>query len=865
MDILAGGMKAVFDEKRASLISIQGEDGQGGFRDMDYLLTPTEFPEYDVPDARWLGNLFLTVESQGKRWSADTGSSADIRQVSREDGKILVSYNQDSVKEHGMKGIRVYQMYEWKETGIRWTIRLKNPLNEVLTVRKLGIPLMMNQFFRGDNQFKYDKCVLRHTCITHHHSYIYWATSGNGTQTLLLQALGDTPLMHFSCEEDHPVFGRKGSMGSAFEGCFYVYLVHEKTPFSHIETSALVLEQGEEKEFSFFLGIEKDFEALEVRIVANGGITAQAVPGMCVPCGEEVKLIIDGGEGVEICLPDEGDELLGMDCMCERKVAKLRLAGYGVRNVWLRKSDTVMKLQFFAMEPLEDIIRSQSAFIAAKQFETEEADPCYHGLLMWDMTARHRVNSSCNPFGADWMAGGSDEIGLVSGLFLSGKNVYLPDEKEVRVLNDYVKDFLVERLTEHPGYRVHRMVPWFQMFEPWAGYGADDVWRAYNYVHVINTVYNMYRISSLYSFDFLEEPVYYITLAYEYMKAMFTYWMFPDGVGATKYANMGELHMALSLEGDLRKEGLASQADWVRQTVEMKAYYFASKEYPYGSEMPYDSTAFEAVYAYGKAAGDSRVMERSCAVACANRGRQPVWYLYCTDLRQMGDSSWNVSYMTQLGAYPIYDWLFSWKKEEERKACLGEIAYLAQTWYASYLAGWSLYNSGGFWSQEPENQGASGWIIDGDVGYFSGQKNGKGPYNKGLVAMSGESALGFYGALQIAASAVFNHPVLGRIGLGCRLEGEAGNEVIIPVDGLGIRMHHLADGWSIILGRDRMTKVICREKKLTVYLKNVTGDEHWLEMKIRCHGQECNRNVRVNGEEFFVEVDRERIANDEII
>ena len=123
-----------------------------------------------------------------------------------------------------------------------------------------------------------------------------------------------------------------------------------------------------------------------------------------------------------------------------------------------------------------------------------------------------------------------------------------------------MRDFLEARLTEQPGSRVHRMVPWFTMFEPWAGHGADDVWRAFNYVHVINTFYHMYLISSKYSYSFLAEPVYYLKRACEYLDAMFTLWMFPDGVGATKFGNMGELILALRLEEALRKEGLISEA-----------------------------------------------------------------------------------------------------------------------------------------------------------------------------------------------------------------------------------------------------------------------------------------------------------------
>ena len=116
----------------------------------------------------------------------------------------------------------------------------------------------------------------------------------------------------------------------------------------------------------------------------------------------------------------------------------------------------------------------------------------------------------------------------------------------------------------------------------------------------------MYLISSKYSYSFLAEPVYYLKRACEYLDAMFTLWMFPDGVGATKFGNMGELILALRLEEALRKEGLIREAGRVNAIVREKAEYFGSREYPYGSEMAYDSTAFEAVYAYGRATENRR-------------------------------------------------------------------------------------------------------------------------------------------------------------------------------------------------------------------------------------------------------------------
>ena len=95
------------------------------------------------------------------------------------------------------------------------------------------------------------------------------------------------------------------------------------------------------------------------------------------------------------------------------------------------------------------------------------------------------------------------------------------------------------------------MVPWYTMFEPWAGRGADDVWRAFNYVHVINIMRDMYLIQKKNQIPYLRESTQYLKMAYEYTKAMFNYWMFPDGVGASEYGNMGEMTLPLYLAQDL--------------------------------------------------------------------------------------------------------------------------------------------------------------------------------------------------------------------------------------------------------------------------------------------------------------------------
>lgn len=67
------------------------------------------------------------------------------------------------------------------------------------------------------------------------------------------------------------------------------------------------------------------------------------------------------------------------------------------------------------------MIDEHARFVAENHFETDEQDPCYHALLMWDMTNKRRINSTFNPYFEDWWTGGSDDPGLASGLFLAEK------------------------------------------------------------------------------------------------------------------------------------------------------------------------------------------------------------------------------------------------------------------------------------------------------------------------------------------------------------------------------------------------------------------------------------------------------------
>ena len=772
----------------------------------DFVLTPEEFPEYDVEDCQWPGNIGGVFTTGQERYCFSTGALKAQAEVTQEENRIRIEY--PAIKDD--KGGRILSLASdfWMEKEmLRWTVSLTNRSDGEALFTDLNLPLLMNQYFRNDEDFKYDRCALRHTCITGHSSYLYWEKSSGNGPALLLAPLGDEGLTDLRPEEDNVLFGQRYGSGYGYEGLVRAYVASERSMIGPDVSCRIRLRPGEKRELSFMLTFLESAEQICYRLASFGLTVLRAVPGMVGPISDDFLVMTKpAAAGLSVCAPE--DQVLESYEKNGWKLSRIRFGGYGKRYVQVVNGGGTARYCFFGTEDVGDMIRKHAGFIATNHLETDETDPCYHGLLMWDMVNHRRINSTFNPYHEDWWRGGSDDPGLASGLFLSEKNVYLPAEEEIRVLHVFVEDFLVKRLTEQPGWRVHRMVPWYTMFEPWAGKGADDVWRAFNYVHVINILYNMYRIQKAGSLKELRSASEYLVMAYEYTMAMFRYWMFPDGVGATQYGNMGEMTLPLMLEESLREEGMEREAEQLKNIFDTKAAFFASKTYPFGSEMVYDSTAFEAVYAYGKRIGSEHIMNCAAKAAYANRGKQPVWFLYNTDLRAGGDTGWNSSYMTQLGAVPILDHTLN-------------RGYVKEEWilsyYGAYLSGWLLYNSGGYWDEDAANQGASGWItIASRINYTGQHVAGGMPLIKGCVALSGESGIGYFGALRTACAIVLDHTVLGRIGLGCRIDRKDGRERVALRDGLSRRLYYVPGRWLLEVDGGYIKDVTIDQKGICV-------------------------------------------------
>ncbi|CAM3461002.1 MULTISPECIES: DUF5695 domain-containing protein [Saccharibacillus] len=802
---------AKFDTGRGGFISLRcREDRQS----TEYLLDPAEFPEMDIPDAKWFGHIVTRYRIGNREWTAgNTAPSSDIRTVRQRGNAVNVTYKGDSVHADGIRHFDLETDFRLEDDGLYWTIGLTNRSEHTLEFDSIGVPLLFNQIFRNDSVYKYEQNVLRHTFISEEGSYVYWARSSGKPPFLVMLTRDGTGLESTERDDRNNLkaepgtgspFGPYTSFDESWEGLVTAVLQGSR---------ALILPPGNRLTYRFKLAWAQSFADIGRLAHESGQIDIEVLPGLVVPRDDQAVVLLRSTKTIHAVtasvpeltdIRDEGEQAGGY------RLYRIRFHHLGENDVTIHYGDGERSvLHFFAIDTLERLITGHAAFIAEHQYETNPGDPCYHGLLMWDMTMKSRINSTCNPFGDDWWAGGSDEIGLVSGLFLSEKNVYRPDEAQLRILEAYLSDFVEERLTEQPGYRVHRMVPWHTMFEPWEGHGADDVWRAFNYVHVINTYFNMYRIQERFGYTHLRTAEDYLRQAFLYTQAMFRFWMFPDGVGATEYGNMGESTIPLYLADALAGKGMTEEAEWVRETAASKASFFTKSAYPFGSEMAYDSTAYEAVYGYAKSAGDTQTMEKAVQASFANRGHQPDWRFYNTDLRQQGETYWNVSYMTHLGGWVLYDYALNEGRADYE---------LIKSAYASYLAGWSLINSGQ-WNDDPETIGSSCWVLHTGWANTKEIRPGQVPLIKNAWQMSGESSLGYFMALKMAASVVIDHPILGIYGFGCDVQTNEREWVIRPRDGVNVRIHDTVHAWSLETERGHITELRVDPYTRTLYVR----------------------------------------------
>ncbi len=219
-----------------------------------------------------------------------------------------------------------------------------------------------------------------------------------------------------------------------------------------------------------------------------------------------------------------------------------------------------------------------------------------------------------------WIAGLGDEGGSGSWLAAAMKQFGQPRKEEIAKYEQFIDRVLWGRLQYKEGpnrygvrkslfYYAPQDLPEFK-YDPalnwstwtsWKKADAESIGRGYNYPHVIAAYWSMYRLArnhpglvTNHSWDW------YLDQAYETAKFMFS--RQANGRRRVGYVELGlmEGDILVALLDDLKREAWTEKAQVVERLMRERTDRWRQDPYPFGSEMAWDSTGQEEVYAWCK-------------------------------------------------------------------------------------------------------------------------------------------------------------------------------------------------------------------------------------------------------------------------
>lgn len=572
-----------------------------------------------------LGKVEIRYRTMDGDWQLATSLDFDdVRQVRVDDEEqpsdIVVDYNRDSGDAKGIRSFSLQERFLLDGDQLIWQITLRNRLGQPLEIGDLALPMLFNTDYVRDSVTTYTQRVVRHSHIAGHGSFVV-AMRPNGVGPFLIIL----PDLVTSLE----YFRREPGMG-AWEGV-YTAFVHSRASgeaetrgtwrLPHTsQTLRPAGEVGDTATYSFALRWADDYEAVRKALVDGGLLDIQVVPGMSMPADLYALVAISTLQPISSdTLEAEFPGQTTMEYLGERDLHvhlyRLQFARLGENRVVVSFGNGGRHmLQFFVTEPVETIIKKRAAFIVANQ-QHRNPDKWYDGLFsLWDME-NHALRGPDDTGGLHpYMVGGSDDPTLCKAGFVAAKNVHFPVQAEIEAVEYYLEHFvwggLQRKNTElpHP-YGIYGSDNWYANRNSpiglnSGGLGQERMWRTFDYTHLILLYFAMYRIAGYYPemTRYLDRAG-YLERAFGTAKAFFVVpynirmgdqWDFHGWCDwAYKQGNFHELIIPGLIDA-LDVEGRIEDANWLRGEWEKKVKYFVYHHpYPFGSEMYFDTTAFE--------------------------------------------------------------------------------------------------------------------------------------------------------------------------------------------------------------------------------------------------------------------------------
>lgn len=688
----------------------------------------------------------------------------------------------------------------WVDRGGRLALRfqLTNTSASSVEIGALGVPMVFNNILTDRTlEQAHETCSFSDPYIGNDAGYVQVTRlNGHGPALLVLPESG-TPLEAYAPILNAPaadstdpavVFTDPTPRSNTFEG-FFEWLAHSKAyadnewkgadPWN--PATSVTLAPGESRSYGLVFVLSDEIRAIEDTLTREQRPVAVGIPGYILPTDLRGRLFLQYPYEVSSI---HVDPVGAVEITSESPVsgqASYTLLGktWGRARLIVTYGDgTVQSIHYYVTQPAAQAVSGLGSFLLTQAWFVEPND--YFGRSPSVMTYDREEDAIVTQSKQAWVCGLGDDGGaawLAGAMKLFGQ----PDVEQVSQYEAFVDGPIWGGLQYSSGslmYGIKRTLFYYEPAElpsgyydrsiDWSYWGAwprahtEQVPRSYNYPHIVALYWTMYRLARNYqglveghSWDW------YLNQAYQTSVAMTT-------IG-NDYAQYGLMNGSIFLEvlKDLEREGLTSEADDLEARMQERAERWRVQAYPFGSEMPWDSTGQEEVYQWTKYFGYADKTQVCVDAVLGYMPAVPHWgYNGCArrywDFKYGGAKIERLErmlhhYGSSLNAIPV---LCEYRDHPDD-------FYLLRVGYAGMMGTLSNIDESGFPS----------------MAFHSF------PDTLQWDARTGDFGLNFFGHAYGSATYLIHHPQFGWLAFGGNLSEEGGRVRLVPLDSFRRRVY----------------------------------------------------------------------------
>jgi hypothetical protein len=461
-------------------------------------------------------------------------------------------------------------------------------------------------------------------------------------------------------------------------------------------------------------------------------------------------------------------------------------------------------------------------FMTTTQWFVDPSDPFHRSpsIMSYDREANQIVMQDSRV----WIAGLGDEGGSGGWVAAVMKELGQPDADEIAKIEEFVDGVLWGGLQYKDGAHVYGVRKSLFYYQPdqmpsdyyraefnwkswtsWNKQASELVNRSFNYPHVAAAYWVLYRLARNHQGLVTNHPWdWYLSHAYETSLAMSNL--------APGYAVFGQMEgdIFLQILLDLQREGMKEQADALEASMRKRAERWKKEKYPFGSEMPWDSTGQEEVYAWTKYFG---YQEKAGVTLNAILGYTPTvpHWGYNGSARRYWDFLYGAKYRRierQLHHYG---------------SGINSIPLLAS--YREHPEDFYLLRVG--------YGGTMGAITNIDQEGFASAAFHAFPDMLKFDPLSGDYGPNFFGHALNAATYIVNHPEFGWLAFGGNVEVKGSMVRVTPLDSFRTRIYVAPFGAWLTLDAGKFESVECNTSTGTIRVGVAAADKYTPAARLR--------------------------------